>query len=175
MRFTRRQFPVKLAYSTTINRAQGKTLDRVCVDLRTPVFSHGQLYTALSRVRTINDVAILLKPPDNQDAALAQSSSSTRSVLNIVHQELLNNDDNQRRRHDAAQASQQLTTTQQQHEQQLQEARLTPLSPPEQQQPQWEWGLDDVDVDETSANQAAPEATERAQMHFMPHLRERHI
>jgi ATP-dependent exoDNAse (exonuclease V) alpha subunit len=33
----------------TINKAQGQTLHTVGVDLRSPVFSHGQLYVALSR------------------------------------------------------------------------------------------------------------------------------
>lgn len=47
----RRQFPLRLAYATTFNSCQGLTLDRTVVDLRTPVFAHGQLYTSLSRVR----------------------------------------------------------------------------------------------------------------------------
>lgn len=47
----RRQFPLALAYATTFNSCQGLTLDRVGVDLTRPVFSHGQLYTALSRIR----------------------------------------------------------------------------------------------------------------------------
>jgi len=51
----RRQFPIDLAYSTTFNSCQGLTLDKVAVDVTTPVFSHGQLYTALSRIRTRHD------------------------------------------------------------------------------------------------------------------------
>lgn len=47
----RRQFPLAPAYATTFNSCQGLTLDRVGVDLTVPVFSHGQLYTALSRIR----------------------------------------------------------------------------------------------------------------------------
>lgn len=47
----RRQFPIDLAYSTTFNGCQGLTLDKVAVDLTQPAFSHGQLYTALSRIR----------------------------------------------------------------------------------------------------------------------------
>ncbi|KAG5553295.1 hypothetical protein RHGRI_011230 [Rhododendron griersonianum] len=46
---TRRQFPVRLAYAMTINKLQGQSVKFVEVDLRTPVFSHGQLYVALSR------------------------------------------------------------------------------------------------------------------------------
>jgi hypothetical protein len=47
-----RQFPLALAYSTTIHNCQGQTYDRIDIDLTKSVFTHGQLYTALSRVRT---------------------------------------------------------------------------------------------------------------------------
>jgi hypothetical protein len=58
----RRQFPLAPAYSTTFNSCQGLTLDVVGVDLRRPVFSHGQLYTALSRIRHRSHARILLRP-----------------------------------------------------------------------------------------------------------------
>jgi ATP-dependent DNA helicase PIF1 len=41
----RRQFPLRLAYATAFNSCQGLTLDKVVLDLTTPVFAHGQLYT----------------------------------------------------------------------------------------------------------------------------------
>ena len=51
IRFKRNQFPVKLAYSLTINRAQGQTIENCGIYLDAPLFSHGHLYTAMSRVR----------------------------------------------------------------------------------------------------------------------------
>ncbi|XP_065665575.1 ATP-dependent DNA helicase PIF1-like [Hydra vulgaris] len=52
----RRQFPVRLAYSMTINKSQGQTFDRVGVYLKKPCFSHGQLYVACSRTRAFNSL-----------------------------------------------------------------------------------------------------------------------
>nr|XP_047129687.1 uncharacterized protein LOC105845535 [Hydra vulgaris] len=43
----RRQFPVRLAYSMTINKSQGQTFERVSVYLKKPCLTHGQLYVAL--------------------------------------------------------------------------------------------------------------------------------
>ncbi|XP_047137509.2 ATP-dependent DNA helicase PIF1-like [Hydra vulgaris] len=50
----RRQFPVRLAYSMTINKSQGQTFDKVGIYLKNPCFSHGQLYVACSRTRSFN-------------------------------------------------------------------------------------------------------------------------
>ena len=52
----RHQFPVRLAYSMTINKAQGQTFDKVGIYLLAPVFSHGQLYVALSRAKSFKDI-----------------------------------------------------------------------------------------------------------------------
>ncbi|UYV76485.1 hypothetical protein LAZ67_14000604 [Cordylochernes scorpioides] len=52
----RRQFPLRLAFAMTINKAQGQTFARVGLLLHEPVFTHGQLYVAFSRVRTLNSI-----------------------------------------------------------------------------------------------------------------------
>ncbi len=43
------QFPIKLAWATTIHRSQGKTYSSVVIDLVKGAFDCGQLYVALSR------------------------------------------------------------------------------------------------------------------------------
>lgn len=55
------QFPVKLAWGITIHKSQGKTFDKIVVDLGRGAFEHGQTYVALSRCRTLE--GIVLKTP----------------------------------------------------------------------------------------------------------------
>ena len=49
----RQQFPVRLAFSVTINKGQGQENERVGLDLHSPVFAYGQLYTGMSRGKNI--------------------------------------------------------------------------------------------------------------------------
>lgn len=74
----RRQFPLRAAYATTFNGSQGLTLRRAVLDLRTDVFTHGQLYTALSRVQNRRDIR-----------ALWSASNEDRDTANIVYNCLL--------------------------------------------------------------------------------------
>ena len=62
----RRQFPVKLAWCMTLNKAQGQTLKRAGIFLCSPAFSHGQLYVGLSRAGSMKDVKVLVQDADAQ-------------------------------------------------------------------------------------------------------------
>ncbi|XP_073427380.1 ATP-dependent DNA helicase PIF1-like [Dendrobates tinctorius] len=57
-RLRRRQFPIKPAFAKTINKSQGQTLHRVGIYLPEPVFGHGQLYVAFSRVKMRSNVKV---------------------------------------------------------------------------------------------------------------------
>jgi ATP-dependent DNA helicase PIF1 len=61
--FTRKQYPIKPAFAMTINKSQGGTFDVVGLDLSSHVFSHGQLYVALSRVKNWQSIHIFMQAP----------------------------------------------------------------------------------------------------------------
>ncbi|XP_073036896.1 uncharacterized protein [Primulina eburnea] len=74
---TRRQFPIRLSFALTINKAQGQTIQNIGIFLRNHVFSHGQLYVALSRGVSQNSTKILVKDGNLE----RQSDVFTRNVV----------------------------------------------------------------------------------------------
>ena len=56
-----RQYPLMLAWAVTIHKSQGKTFDKVVIDIGKGTFAHGQTYVALSRCTTLG--GIVLKKP----------------------------------------------------------------------------------------------------------------
>ena len=78
------QFPVRLAYSMTINKSQGQTFDMLGIYLPAPVFSHGQLYVAFSRARSFRNIHVKLGQTNTQGVF-----GGTNITQNIVYKEVL--------------------------------------------------------------------------------------
>lgn len=55
----RYQVPLKLGYATSTHAAQGMTLESAAVDVGSGIFSPGQLYVALSRVKSLSGLHLL--------------------------------------------------------------------------------------------------------------------
>ena len=103
-RFKRKQFPVRLSFAMTINKAQGQTIPIVGVYLPEPVFSHGQLYVALSRATAKANIKILAikekkkgngkgkdmgKDQTNNSKKRKRSEDLVTATKNIVYKEVL--------------------------------------------------------------------------------------
>ncbi|GJT93726.1 ATP-dependent DNA helicase RRM3-like protein, partial [Tanacetum coccineum] len=79
-KLNRRQFPIQVCFAMTINKSQGHTLSHVGLFLRRPVFSHGQLYVAVSRVKSKKGLKVLCSDKDG---------NYTNSTTNVVYKEVL--------------------------------------------------------------------------------------
>ena len=52
------QFPFRLAWAITIHKSQGKTFDRVIIDIGRGLFASGQAYVALSRCTSFEGIVL---------------------------------------------------------------------------------------------------------------------
>jgi ATP-dependent exoDNAse (exonuclease V) alpha subunit len=66
------QIPLMLAWATTVHKAQGLTLETVHLDLNSPGWCHGLVYTALSRCRTLEGLS-LQRPLEPADVSVDQA------------------------------------------------------------------------------------------------------
>ena len=74
--FKRLQFPFRLAFAITINKAQEQSLEFCVLYLHTDCFSHGQLYVTCSRVSNPDNLFIY---------------TETGTTKNIVYPQVLEN------------------------------------------------------------------------------------
>ena len=86
--FKRRQFPIRVCFAMTVNKSQGQGFDRVSVYLPRPVFSHGQLYVALSRLTDDSGLRVLIIPTKGQ-GQMCKHSTHTNWTRNVVLKEIL--------------------------------------------------------------------------------------
>ena len=77
--WSRRQFPIRAAFSITINKSQGQTLKMVGVWLPDPVFGHGQFYVGCGRVGA----------PERLRLAIKCDAGSPKYTRNVVYREVL--------------------------------------------------------------------------------------
>ncbi|ONM17173.1 hypothetical protein ZEAMMB73_Zm00001d003578 [Zea mays] len=95
--FKRKQFPIRLSFAMTVNKAQGQTIPNVGVYLPEPVFSHGQLYVALSRATARSNIKILAIPAVDGKKRSRKGVRKNPTVdcgtytKNIVYKEVLTN------------------------------------------------------------------------------------
>jgi ATP-dependent DNA helicase PIF1 len=97
------QIPLILAWSITIHKSQGKTFDKVVIDLPTS-FAHGQTYVALSRATTLGGI-ILKRPLSKRHVlmdyavtrwltglkyGLAHSKQSVQEIRTVIEQAITN-------------------------------------------------------------------------------------
>ncbi|UYV78775.1 hypothetical protein LAZ67_16002710 [Cordylochernes scorpioides] len=72
LHFKRLQFPIRVSFAMSINKAQGQFLKIAGIDLEQPCFSHGQLYVACSRVGSGKNLYVLA--PENKTSNFVYSS-----------------------------------------------------------------------------------------------------
>jgi ATP-dependent exoDNAse (exonuclease V) alpha subunit len=63
---TFKQYPLTLAWAITIHKSQGKTFEKIIVDMGKGAFAAGQTYVALSRCKTLDGI-ILTRPIEPKD------------------------------------------------------------------------------------------------------------
>ena len=79
-KLNRRQYPISVCFAMTINKSQGQTLSQVGLLLQRPVFSHGQLYVVVSRVKSKGGLKVICCDRDG---------NYSDETTNVVYKEVL--------------------------------------------------------------------------------------
>nr|GEV00799.1 putative PIF1 DNA helicase/replication protein A1-like protein [Tanacetum cinerariifolium] len=80
IKIVRKQYPLSLLFAMTINKSQGQSISKVSLYLPRPVFTHGQLYVALSRVKSKRGL---------KDVVCDEEGNVSKTTTNVVYKKVL--------------------------------------------------------------------------------------
>ncbi|GJT77156.1 ATP-dependent DNA helicase PIF1-like protein [Tanacetum coccineum] len=84
-KIVRKQYPLSISFSMTINKSQGQSLSKVGLYLPCPVFTHGQLYVALSRVKSKRGLKVVVCDEEG-NVSKTTTMSSTKKCFTVYDQ-----------------------------------------------------------------------------------------
>ncbi|GJR71544.1 ATP-dependent DNA helicase PIF1-like protein [Tanacetum coccineum] len=80
IKIVRKQYPLSLSFAMTFKKSQGQSLSKVGLYLPCPVFTHGQLYVALSRVKSKRGLKVVV---------CDEEGNVSKTTTNVVYKEVL--------------------------------------------------------------------------------------
>nr|GEY15532.1 hypothetical protein [Tanacetum cinerariifolium] len=80
IKIVRKQYPLSLSFAMTINKNQGQSLSKVGLYLPRPIFTHEQLYVALSRVKSKRGLKVVV---------CDEEGNVSKTTTNVVYKEVL--------------------------------------------------------------------------------------
>ena len=78
LKIARKPYPIPVSFAMTINKSQGQSLSKVGLYLPRPIFTHGQLYVAVSRVKSKQGLKVVVF---DRDGNVSKTTINVREVL----------------------------------------------------------------------------------------------